>query len=568
LQTKNLQKPNQQADEMHLLLKRIVASQLKKAIVAQHRTVTSSKINDLIDLYNKQKSSVYNSSASTFEQLQTPTTHDLTANELQTVESKFTEINSRNVFANNEIDLNEIQIYGFDYDYTLAQYNQNLFRLIFNMARDQLIQSYNYPTEISHLTYQEDFPIRGLHFDKRNGWLMKIDSYNHIQLGSVYHGMRKVADIDVKRFYNGTHVSIDNIGYTNQSQTMHNFTDLFCHPEICLIASLIEYFLSRNIQFSPDYIFEDVRKSIDYLHASEVLHREITKALKDFLVPIGYQDSNPENCYRIKEFLRRLQKSHKKIFLITNSNYWFVDMGMRFICSDDWKDYFDVIICNARKPSFFMSKTRPFRQFDPELNFKSWDKVSHFEKGQIYYEGNLFQMLENTGWSQSKVLYFGDNLFNDLQQPFLHYGWRTGAIISELNDEIRVLNMREYRTNLAWLLKLENLIQSLMLLAVNSDRNYDESVQLLLLEKNELEKRWLQERNQLRIKSKSMFNPHFGSLFRTNNNPTFFSRRLSRFADIYTSHLSNLLEYPINYNFIPRRTDLAHEQYNFNTAKL
>lgn len=63
----------------------------------------------------------------------------------------------------------------------------------------------------------------------------------------------------------------------------------------------------------------------------------------------------------------------------------------------------------------------------------------------------------------------------------------------------------------------------------------------------------------LRKKTKELFNPHFGSVFRTHDNPTYFSRRLFRFADIYTSRLSNLNDYSINHTFYPRRGVLPHE---------
>lgn len=36
------------------------------------------------------------------------------------------------------------------------------------------------------MQYDPNFAIRGLHCDSKNGLLMKIDAYNHIQLGSVY----------------------------------------------------------------------------------------------------------------------------------------------------------------------------------------------------------------------------------------------------------------------------------------------------------------------------------------------------------------------------------------------
>ena len=69
---------------------------------------------------------------------------------------------------------------------------------------------------------------------------------------------------------------------------------------------------------------------------------------------------------------------------------------------------------------------------------------------------------------------------------------------------------------------------------------------------------------------RAMFNPHFGSTFRSHNNPTYFSRKLfrfindiyalkekpyniiHRFSDIYTSRVTNLLQYSLNHSFYPR----------------
>lgn len=48
-------------------------------------------------------------------------------------------VNPDTIFANNEMSLQDIEIYGFDYDYTLAFYSSQLHNLIFNIARDILI---------------------------------------------------------------------------------------------------------------------------------------------------------------------------------------------------------------------------------------------------------------------------------------------------------------------------------------------------------------------------------------------------------------------------------------------
>ncbi len=57
-----------------------------------------------------------------------------------------------------------------------------------------------------------------------------------------------------------------------------------------------------------------------------------------------------------------------------------------------------------------------------------------------------------------------------------------------------------------------------------------------------------------------MCSPYFGSIFRTERGPTYFSRRLMRFATLYTSSVSNLLDYSTNHTFYSRRASLPHEQ--------
>ena len=155
-------------------------------------------------------------------------------------------LNPKGVFANNEIDLKEIQVYGFDYDYTLAYYNVSLYQLIFNLARDALIENQKYPSDLKYLEYIPNFPIRGLHLDKRKGWLMKIDSYHNIHMSSVYHGMNPV-DKEKVNLFHGTRLNIDDIGHSQTSSTFHHFVDLFCLPEICLISGIFQYFIDKGI---------------------------------------------------------------------------------------------------------------------------------------------------------------------------------------------------------------------------------------------------------------------------------------------------------------------------------
>lgn len=51
-------------------------------------------------------------------------------------------LNSNTIYANNEVNLAEVDIYGFDYDYTLALYSDALNTMIYNTARTFLIEHF------------------------------------------------------------------------------------------------------------------------------------------------------------------------------------------------------------------------------------------------------------------------------------------------------------------------------------------------------------------------------------------------------------------------------------------
>lgn len=51
-------------------------------------------------------------------------------------------MDERGMFANNELSLKYIDVYGFDYDYTLASYSNALHFLIYDLAIGNLINLY------------------------------------------------------------------------------------------------------------------------------------------------------------------------------------------------------------------------------------------------------------------------------------------------------------------------------------------------------------------------------------------------------------------------------------------
>lgn len=124
-------------------------------------------------------------------------------------------------------------------------------------------------------------------------------------------------------------------------------------------------------------------------------------------------------------------------FVLRNRN-----QGMNMLVGQHWKDYFDVVIVQARKPRFFTDDSRPFRVFDTKTGTHLWDRVSRLEREKTYFEGTVKELQKLMNWAGHEVLYFGDHPYSDLADVTLQHGWRTGAIISELDVSILTIEFQ------------------------------------------------------------------------------------------------------------------------------
>ena len=81
-------------------------------------------------------------------------------------------------------------------------------------------------------------------------------------------------------------------------------------------------------------------------------------------------------------------------------------------------------------------------------------------KTSFYFQGNYDTLKGMTGWHPTKVLYFGDHPYADLADLSMHHGWRTCAIIDELEEEIEKANDLQMKINVNWSNELQKLLNT------------------------------------------------------------------------------------------------------------
>jgi hypothetical protein len=78
--------------------------------------------------------------------------------------------------------------------------------------------------------------------------------------------------------------------------------------------------------------------------------------------------------------LQALKDSGKKLIFVSNSPFWYVDAGMRYVIGPDWRESWDVVIVSAGKPSFYTDSAKPFREVSSRTGRVKFKKVRSKQK--------------------------------------------------------------------------------------------------------------------------------------------------------------------------------------------
>ncbi|CCI49680.1 unnamed protein product [Albugo candida] len=444
-------------------------------------------------------------------------------------------IGANEVFVNNHLRWREIDVVGFDYDYTLCHYTRKLQYLIYEMARDFMVNKLRYPEGIAKYTFDPSFAIRGLTIDKERGLLCKISSHQKLCYRSVFRGRQRLSREEIINLYGGSrHISV-----TYRAAKMEPLNDLFSVAHACLFADVVQYLRDHEIEYEPIAIVEDVGAAIQQVHLTGHMHKIVAQNIAAYVEPNAV----------LRPFLERLRSNGKKLFLCTNSSFPYIDAGLRHMVGDSWQQLFDVVLVSARKPNFY-TRQRAFRVLDAKRKQVQWQAVRYLQQGQIYTQGSVRQLMNMTEWVGNRVLYIGDSLFSDLVEPSRINGWRTGAIIRELEDEINVQRTPSYQFLAFQISAIEEMLRK-----IHYERHADD---------NEESRRFVSTlvecHPEIQHQLEDLIHPTFGSVFRAESYPSQFAFFVQRYVDIYAARLENLAEYPEGHTFYPERLSLPHEQ--------
>jgi 5'-nucleotidase len=106
---------------------------------------------------------------------------------------------SKRIFVNRSLTLEKIKFYGFDMDYTLAEYKSPEYEdLGFELLKNRLIEI-GYPAEISNFKYKPGFPVRGIWWDSLHGNMLKVDGFGNILF--CCHGLKFLKSEEIAAKY-------------------------------------------------------------------------------------------------------------------------------------------------------------------------------------------------------------------------------------------------------------------------------------------------------------------------------------------------------------------------------
>jgi HAD superfamily 5'-nucleotidase-like hydrolase len=465
-------------------------------------------------------------------------------------------LHARGIFANRTLNLRSIRAVGYDMDYTLVHYRVEPWeRRAYEHTRQRLVAR-GWP--VGHLTFVPDLAVRGLIIDTELGNVVKANRFGYVK--RAHHGTALVPFEEQRKVYARVIVDL-------AKPRWEFLNTLFSLSEACLFMQLVEMLDARQLPEVLGYadLYRAVRESVDASHMEGRLKQEIAADPDTFVV------LDPE----VPLALLDQKYAGKKLLLITNSEWPYTASMMHYAFDrflpegTTWRQLFDLVIVGASKPGFFQGKREVFEVATEEGLLKPW--YGKLREGACYYGGHAALVESSLGVSGDDILYVGDHIFGDVSVSKSFLRWRTALILREIEDEI-VAEQQARKIELelgALMIEKEALEQRFCQVRLLSQRQRggyapgskrsrrDQATEVAALRAKlaELDARIGPMAQAVTVAS----NPNWGLMMRAGNDKSHLARQVERWADVYTSRVSNfLLATPFAFMRAPRGS-LPHD---------
>lgn len=446
---------------------------------------------------------------------------------------------ARSVFCNRTLNFRSLRAIGYDMDYTLVDYRVVDFeRRVFDFARDRF-RDKGWP--VDGLVFDPDMVARGLVIDTELGHVVKANRFGFVK--KAMHGTEPLDFQAQREAYAGTLVDLSDSRWVF-------LNTLFSLSEGCLYAQLVDFLDEGRLPGVMGYadLYRRVRAAVDAQHSEGRLKAEV---LAD---PERYVVLDPEAPLALLD----QKAAGKRLFLITNSEWEYTSPLMthtydRFLPGGQtWRDLFDLVVVGARKPAFFTERS-PFFEVVSEDGLLR-PAMGPLKPGTPYLGGCASQVERDFGISGDEILYVGDHMFGDVHVSKRLLSWRTALVLRELEAEVAALEgFAEAEVRLARMMEeKEGLEAELSRTRLDLQRLRGGYGPVPEEASGVLEARVLslratlvsldQEIAPLAKASTELMNPRWGLLTRAGNDKSHLARQVERYADVYTSRVSNFLQ--------------------------
>jgi 5'-nucleotidase len=461
----------------------------------------------------------------------------------------------RRIYCNRTLNFRSIKVLGFDMDYTLVHYKTEFWEgRAFEYTRERLAEL-GHPVE--GLRFVPDFAEMGLIIDQRLGNLVKANRFGHVR--RACHGTRVLDHLERKAIYQTAPIEL--------SETRWQFMNtLFSLSEASIYMQMVDLLDAGKLPEVRGYadLYRLVKSCLDAAHVEGELKAEIQANPEAYVV---LDDALPQALLDQKQ-------AGKKLVVITNSEWEYTRSMLSYTLDRylpdgmKWRDLFDLVIVQAGKPGFFAGGNLALELAQEEGLFRP--HVGPLCADTVYLGANARLVEESLGVQGDEVLYFGDHIYADVHVSKELLRWRTGLVARELERELAaVAGFSERQVRLSALMHekdaLEQRLATLRLDVQRAERHPDAARLDIKTTKHEIRdlRKALSELDDeiapLAHEADAIVNRNWGPSMRCGNDKSHLARQIERYADIYTSRVSNIGAYTPFAYLRAQRGSLPHD---------